>query len=164
MSTNGNGNGRENVERRDGVSRTGPVGPSDPAQTNGKGLERRDFLKVLGVAGAGAAAAGCSGEPDRLIPYLVQPEQIVPGIATWYRTTCRECPAGCGMTIRTREGRAVKAEGSPASPVSHGRLCARGQASLHGLYDPDRSQSVRRLNRYATWNRWLRVAAERRDR
>jgi anaerobic selenocysteine-containing dehydrogenase/Fe-S-cluster-containing dehydrogenase component len=106
--------------------------------TNGNGMERRDFLKVLGVAGAGATAAGCAGEPDRLIPYLVQPEEIVPGVATHYRTTCRECPAGCGMTIRTREGRAVKAEGNPGSPISHGKLCARGQASLHGLYDPDR--------------------------
>ena len=106
--------------------------------SSGNGMERRDFLKVLGVAGAGATAAGCAGEPDRLIPYLVQPEQAVPGMATWYRTTCRECPAGCGMTVRTREGRAIKAEGNPESPISHGRLCARGQASLHGLYDPDR--------------------------
>ena len=106
--------------------------------TNGNGMERRDFLKVLGVAGAGATAAGCAGEPDRLIPYLVQPEEIVPGVATQYRTTCRECPAGCGMTVSTREGRAIKADGSAASPISHGKLCARGQASLHGLYDPDR--------------------------
>ena len=45
-------------------------------------------------------------------------EEVVPGIATLYRTTCRECPAGCGMTVRTREGRAIKAEGSEASPVS----------------------------------------------
>ena len=109
-----------------------------PMSSNGNGIERRDFLKVLGVAGAGATVAGCAGEPERMIPYLVQPEEIVPGMATWYRTTCRECPAGCGMTVRTREGRAVKAEGNPASPISHGRLCARGQASLHGLYDPDR--------------------------
>ncbi|MBW3553586.1 MAG: 4Fe-4S dicluster domain-containing protein, partial [Gemmatimonadetes bacterium] len=107
-----------------------------PSKPNG--LERRDFLKVLGAAGASATLAGCANEPDRLIPYLVQPEEIVPGTSTWYRTTCRECPAGCGMTIRTREGRAIKAEGSPASPISHGKLCARGQASLHGLYDPDR--------------------------
>ncbi|NIQ53645.1 MAG: hypothetical protein GWN71_09535, partial [Gammaproteobacteria bacterium] len=44
----------------------------------------------------------------------------------------------CGMSARTREGRAVKAEGNPLSPVGHGALCPRGQASLHGLYDPDR--------------------------
>ena len=103
------------------------------------GLERREFLKVLGVTGAGAAVTGCgTGNPERLIPYVVGPEEIVPGIATWYRTTCRECPAGCGMNVRTREGRAVKAEGNPLSPISHGHLCARGQASLHGLYNPDR--------------------------
>ncbi|MBI4544454.1 MAG: 4Fe-4S dicluster domain-containing protein [Gemmatimonadetes bacterium] len=104
-----------------------------------EGMERREFLKVLGVAGAGASLLGCSTEgAERLLPYVVPAEEIVPGVATWYRTTCRECPAGCGMDIRTREGRAVKAEGSSLSPISHGRLCPRGQASLHGLYNPDR--------------------------
>jgi molybdopterin-containing oxidoreductase family iron-sulfur binding subunit len=105
-----------------------------------KGLERREFLKVLGVTGAGSSIlAGCRPNgADKLIPYVVPHEDIVPGVATWYHTTCRECPAGCGMSIRTREGRAVKAEGNPLSPISHGHLCARGQASLHGLYDPDR--------------------------
>jgi molybdopterin-containing oxidoreductase family iron-sulfur binding subunit len=103
------------------------------------GLERREFLKVLGVSGAGASLIGCgTGSAEKLIPYVVPHEDIVPGIATWYRTTCRECPAGCGMDIRTREGRAVKAEGNPLSPISHGRLCSRGHASLHGLYNPDR--------------------------
>ncbi|MEX2610705.1 MAG: molybdopterin dinucleotide binding domain-containing protein [Gemmatimonadota bacterium] len=102
-------------------------------------IERRDFLKVLGATGVGAGVAGCgSGPTDTLLPYVIPHEEIVPGMATWYRTTCRECPAGCGMNIRTREGRAVKAEGNPLSPISHGALCARGQASLHGLYDPDR--------------------------
>src|SRR5512144_2528625 len=106
----------------------------------GKGMERREFLKVLGVTGAGSSLlAGCHPNGhDKLIPYVIPHEDIVPGVATWYHTTCRECPAGCGMSIRTREGRAVKAEGNPLSPVSHGHLCARGQASLHGLYDPDR--------------------------
>src|SRR3954468_20414584 len=105
----------------------------------GKGIERRDFLKVLGVAGAGASLFGCStGAPEKLIPYVIPAEDIVPGISTWYRTTCRECPAGCGMNVRTREGRALKAEGNPLSPISHGKLCSRGQASLHGLYNPDR--------------------------
>lgn len=104
-----------------------------------KGMERRDFLKVLGTAGAGASLFGCStSAPERLIPYVVPSEDVVPGLATWYRTTCRECPAGCGMEVRTREGRAVKAEGNALSPISHGKLCARGQSSLQGLYNPDR--------------------------
>ncbi len=106
----------------------------------GKGIERREFLKVLGVTGAGSSLlAGCHPNgTDKLIPYVIPHEDIVPGVATWYHTTCRECPAGCGMSVRTREGRAVKAEGNSLSPISNGKLCARGQASLHGLYDPDR--------------------------
>jgi anaerobic selenocysteine-containing dehydrogenase/Fe-S-cluster-containing dehydrogenase component len=133
--------------------------------SNGNGMERRDFLKVLGVAGAGATLAGCGTEPERLIPYLIQPEEIVPGTSTWYRTTCRECPAGCGMTVRTREGRAIKAEGNPESPISHGRLCARGQASLHGLYDPDRIPQalVREDDSWSriSWDRAEQTLAER---
>jgi len=55
-----------------------------------------------------------------------------------YATTCRECPAGCGMHVSHVNGRAIKAEGSPGHPVGRGGLCARGQSSLQGLYDPDR--------------------------
>jgi molybdopterin-containing oxidoreductase family iron-sulfur binding subunit len=105
-------------------------------------LDRRRFLKVLGVTGAGAAAVSACGigpEPtEKLIPYLVQPEDQIPGTATYYASTCRECAAGCGIQVRVREGRAVKIEGNPESPINHGRLCARGQASLQGLYNPDR--------------------------
>ena len=106
------------------------------------GMNRRRFLKVLGVTGGGAAVvAGCGIGPEpteKLIPYLVQSEDQVPGIPTWYASTCRECAAGCGILVKTREGRAIKIEGNPASPINGGRLCARGQASLQGLYHPDR--------------------------
>lgn len=86
--------------------------------------------------------SGCSTDRvEKLIPYLVPPENQIPGKATWYATTCRECPAGCGLHVRTREGRAVKVEGNPSSPINRGRLCARGQASLQGLYNPDRVRS-----------------------
>ena len=102
-------------------------------------VERRTFLKVLGSAGPAAAVAACSPvPPERIIPYVVPPEDIVPGVATWYATVCGECPAGCGMIVRTREGRPVKVEGNPAHPVNRGTLCIRGQASLQGLYNPDR--------------------------
>src|SRR5207237_6321514 len=105
-------------------------------------IDRRRFLKVLGVTGAGAAALSSCGigpEPtEKLIPYLIQPEDQIPGTATYYATTCRECAAGCGVQVRVREGRAVKLEGNPDSPINRGRLCARGQAAIQGLYNPDR--------------------------
>jgi anaerobic selenocysteine-containing dehydrogenase/Fe-S-cluster-containing dehydrogenase component len=103
------------------------------------GIKRRDFLKVLGVSGAGAGLVGCSTEKvERLLPYVVPPEDITPGVATWYTTVCQECSAGCGMWVRTREGRVVKVEGNPSHPVSEGALCARGHSSVQGLYSADR--------------------------
>ncbi|HEX8904945.1 MAG TPA: hypothetical protein VF771_08910, partial [Longimicrobiaceae bacterium] len=104
-------------------------------------MKRRDFLKVVGVSGAGVAAAGCSTQHvEKLIPYVIPPEDIVPGTATFYASTCRECPAGCGIQVETHEGRVTKVEGNPGHPVSHGNTCARGQASVQGLYHPDRYQ------------------------
>jgi molybdopterin-containing oxidoreductase family iron-sulfur binding subunit len=103
----------------------------------GDSIGRRFFLRVLGATGA---AAGCSPKhaPEKLIPLLVPPENMVPGKPLFYRTVCRECPAACGVTARSREGRVVKLEGSPDEPTSGGALCARGQAAVQGLYAPDR--------------------------
>lgn len=81
---------------------------------------------------------GCQRQVDRLIPYLLPDDEIVPGVADWYASVCSECPAGCGIVVRVREGRAKKIEGNPDHPVNQGKLCARGQASLQGLYNPDR--------------------------
>jgi anaerobic selenocysteine-containing dehydrogenase/Fe-S-cluster-containing dehydrogenase component len=106
----------------------------DPSQ---RGVGRRTFFRI--VAGAGVVA-GCSPQAatERLVPWLVAPEDIVPGHPLYYRTTCRECSAGCGVTARTREGRATKLEGNPDDPVGHGALCARGQAGVQALYHPER--------------------------
>jgi anaerobic selenocysteine-containing dehydrogenase/Fe-S-cluster-containing dehydrogenase component len=102
-------------------------------------IKRRDFLKIVGLGGATAAISSCSpSSPEKLIPYLIPEEEIIPGEATWYASVCGECPAGCGMLVKTVEGRAIKVEGNPEHPVNRGRLCARGQASLQGLYNPDR--------------------------
>ena len=125
---------------------------------------RRDFLKLVGLGVAGASA-GCASRPaDRLLPYLVAPEDALPGVPRWYASTCRECPAGCGTLVKTREGRVVKIEGNPEHPVNRGGLCARGQAALQGLYDPDRLKGPAARTAGAwqprSWDAALRQAAE----
>ncbi|HYB12475.1 MAG TPA: twin-arginine translocation signal domain-containing protein, partial [Myxococcota bacterium] len=101
-------------------------------------LDRRDFLKLVGVGAGAAAAAGCSDPVEKLIPYVVQPDVITPGIPVYYASTCRECSAGCGLHVKTREGRPIKLEGNPEHPVNRGALCARGQAGIGRTYHPDR--------------------------
>ena len=93
---------------------------------------------MMAATGAGFAAGCESRTTEKLIPYLEQPGDVVTGVARHYATTCRECPAGCGVLARTREGRVVKLEGNPQDPRTGGALCARGQAALQGLYNPDR--------------------------
>jgi len=106
------------------------------------GIDRRSFFKIVGVSGAAAAAAaGCGKTTEAILPYVVPPQHIVPGVATYYATVCRECPGGCGVLARNRDGHVVKLEGNPDHPVSRGALCARGQASLLGTYDPERIAS-----------------------
>jgi molybdopterin-containing oxidoreductase family iron-sulfur binding subunit len=101
-------------------------------------MDRRGFFRLVGVSGAAAAAAGCGKTTEAILPYVVPPEHIVPGVATWFATVCRECPAGCGVLAKSREGRIVKLEGNPDHPVNRGALCAMGQAGLLSTYDPDR--------------------------
>jgi len=106
-------------------------------------ITRRDFLKLSGAGAAAAAVLTGCGPVARYVtrrPYTEMPEYTLPGQSTYYATTCRACPAGCGLIVRTVEGRAIKVEGNPNHPVSRGRTCSRGQASLQGLYNPDRIQ------------------------
>ncbi|HEX5681703.1 MAG TPA: hypothetical protein VFX82_12800, partial [Desulfobacterales bacterium] len=101
-------------------------------------MNRRTFLKIAGL-GSVSFAAGCSPESPKYLYSLVQaPEDMVTGKATWYASTCRECPAGCGVIAKNREGRVIKLEGNPLHPVNRGRLCMRGQAALQAVYNPDR--------------------------
>ena len=126
-------------------------------------IDRRDFLKLVGAGGVGAGAGFMLRESikhpvEQLVPYAVPPEEFSPGIATWYNTVCSMCPAGCGISVRTREGRAKKIEGNPAHPVSQGRLCARGQAGLQVLYNPDRLTGP--MSRAGEGGEWLPITWE----
>ena len=104
-------------------------------------LNRRAFLKIAGI-GSVSMAAACTSEPEKTLYTLVQaPDDMVTGKATYYASTCRECPAGCGILAKNREGRIVKLEGNPNHPVNRGNLCMRGQAAIQGVYNPDRIRS-----------------------
>jgi anaerobic selenocysteine-containing dehydrogenase/Fe-S-cluster-containing dehydrogenase component len=134
---------------------------------NGAGgaVKRREFLKVLGVSTAATTLLGCASEKvEKLIPYLVSPDQTVPGVSTYYATTCRECSTACGVIAETRDGRTIKLEGNPDHPVNRGALCARGQAALQGLYNPDRYRSpmVRRNGQLqaTSWEDALQLFAQ----
>ncbi len=104
-------------------------------------FQRREFLKLVGASAGAAAAAGCSDHVTTLLPYVVQPEVIVPGIANFYASTCQACPAACGLHVKTREGRPIKLEGNPEHPVNSnpalakGSINARINSSVLSLYD-----------------------------
>ncbi len=129
------------------------------------GIRRRQFLKVLGAGSATAAAIGCSNNGiEKLIPYVVNPDQTVPGVSNYYASTCRECAASCGVLMEVRDGRTFKLEGNPDHPLNRGALCARGQAAVQGLYNPDRYRSpmVRRGDHLepTTWKDAMQLLAQ----
>ena len=107
-------------------------------------ISRREFIKTAGFAAAATAVLTGCGPASRYVvrePYTRMPEYTYNGQSTYYASTCRECPAGCGIVVRTEQGRALKVEGNPYHPANQGKTCARGQASLQGLYNPDRIQN-----------------------
>ncbi len=114
-------------------------------------VSRREFLKVTTLGAAVAAVLTGCGPASRYVkrqPYSDMPEYTLTGKSTFFATSCGECPAGCGLIVRTMEGRALKVEGNPDHPVNHGKTCQRGQAALQGLYNPDRNTGpVKRTQR-----------------
>jgi anaerobic selenocysteine-containing dehydrogenase/Fe-S-cluster-containing dehydrogenase component len=105
-------------------------------------MTRRTFLWITGGSSIALATNPPRKLVNKLIPQVIPQEQVRPGSWQTYATTCRECPAGCGMHLWHRDGRVTKAEGNPDHPVNRGGLCPRGQAALQGLYDPDRVRQV----------------------
>ncbi len=115
-------------------------------------VSRRSFLKAAGFSIAGTTLASCSRSPaEKVIPLLNRPEQMIPGKAYWYASTCQGCSAGCGILAKNRDGRPVKIEGNPEHPLSKGGLCAVGQAMVLGLYDSFRLHSPMMGGNRVTW-------------
>ena len=104
-------------------------------------MNRRTFLKIAGM-GSISFAFGCNPPPKKILSQVQAPDDMVTGKAAWYASTCRECPAGCGILAKSREARIVKIEGNPLHPINKGKLCMRGQAALQGMYNPDRLKTA----------------------
>lgn len=104
-------------------------------------ISRRDFLKISGIGITAATVITGCGPSSRYVTrqaYANMPEYNQTGVSTYYATTCKECPAGCGLIVRTQEGRAIKVEGNPDHPVNLGKVCSRGLTTVQGVYNPDR--------------------------
>ena len=102
-------------------------------------MKRREFIILSGIGATSASLLSACGHPEeKLIPAFIPDDEYVPGIDYWKASTCGMCDAGCGIIVRTREHKANKIEGNPLHPVNRGALCARGQAGLEVLYNPDR--------------------------
>ena len=143
--------GADTVIRLDGA--TGDVTVSFGDGSDDLKVDRREFMRISGVAAASAAMAGtaCRNPVETIVPYVDRPEEIRVGIPNYYASVCGACSAGCGILAQTRAGRPIKLEGNPKHPISRGALCARGQSSYLVLYDPDRARAPYKGDAITTW-------------
>jgi molybdopterin-containing oxidoreductase family iron-sulfur binding subunit len=107
---------------------------------------RRGFLKLMGASLALAGVSACTRQPDELIvPYVRQPEELVPGKPLFFATAMPLSGAGLGILVESHEGRPTKVEGNPDHPSSRGATDIFAQAAILELYDPDRAQTITQL-------------------
>lgn len=111
---------------------------------------RRDFLKALGFGLGAVTLAACQTAPvHKSIPYLIKPEEIVPGIPNYYTSTFN----GHSVLVKTREGRPIKIEGNPNCILSGGSLDAKGQASVLDLYDVSKLKNPLLNDAESSWDK-----------
>ncbi len=141
------------------------VDPAERPKAAALAVDRRDFLKASGFSLAMSLAAGCQRTPvEKAIPFLVQPEEVVPGRPLFYASTCAGCTAGCGVLVKCRDGRPIKIEGNAEHPLSKGGLCAVGQAAPLGLYDAHRLSGPLKGGAPADWDEVDRQISQQLDR
>ena len=133
-----------------------PVHPAGHAFTPGNGLDRRDLLKFAGASLALAGATACTRQPaEKIVPYVRQPEEIVPGKPLFYATAMTVGGFATGLLAESHMGRPTKIEGNPLHPASLGATDAFAQAAILSLYDPDRSQTILHLGEIRPWSAFL---------
>jgi len=136
-----------------------PVHPSgayrhpEPAAA---GLDRRELFGYLGASLALAGVTACTRQPaEKIVPYVRQPEEIVPGQPLFYATAMTVGGFATGLLAESHMGRPTKVEGNPLHPASLGGTDAFAQASVLSLYDPDRSQTLLHLGEIRPWPSFL---------
>jgi molybdopterin-containing oxidoreductase family iron-sulfur binding subunit len=115
------------------------------------GVSRRTFIEMIGFSAAAFAFTSCRAPEQKIIPYLKQPVEFTPGVASWFASTCGGCSAGCGVLVKARDGRPIKLEGNPEHPLSGGGLCAVAHGMVFGLYDSERLRQPLIASRPAAW-------------
>lgn len=120
-------------------------------------ITRRRFLTLMGASLALAGLSGCGMQPPvgRIMPYVRQPERLVPGKPLFFATAMPLGGIGTGLLVESHEGRPTKVEGNPLHSASLGATDGFAQAAVLGLYDPDRSQTVTYLGRPRAWSEAL---------
>ncbi|MDQ3458224.1 MAG: TAT-variant-translocated molybdopterin oxidoreductase [Deinococcota bacterium] len=111
------------------------------------GVSRRNFLRLMGASLALAGLTACIQRPragEQIVPYVRQPEEIIPGRSLYFASTLTLGGYGHGVLVESHMGRPIKVEGNPAHPASLGATDTMMQAAVLTLYDPDRSREVRR--------------------
>jgi MoCo/4Fe-4S cofactor protein with predicted Tat translocation signal len=134
-------------ESRAFLEREFPEGASELPE----GVTRRDMIMLLGASVSLAGLAACRRPVEEIVPFVTAPEEIVPGIPRYYATTMPFRRSAYGLIVESHEGRPTKIEGNPSHPSTLGASSSRVQASVLGLYDPDRSQSVTQKGERKSW-------------
>jgi len=133
-----------------------PVHPAAHAFTPDNGLDRRDLFKFAGVSLALAGVTACTRQPtEKIVPYVRQPEEIVPGKPLFYATAMSVGGLATGLLVESHMGRPTKVEGNPLHPASLGGTDVFAQAAVYGLYDPDRSRTILQLGEIRPWSAFL---------
>ena len=125
------------------------LGDKDTLSTSS--TTRRDFLKYVGFSTAAASLAACEGPVIKSIPYVVQPEEIIPGVADFYATTIADGFDFANILIKTREGRPIKVENNNLPNAITGAN-ARVHASVLSLYDSLRLKQSKIAGKDASWS------------
>ncbi|URM38422.1 TAT-variant-translocated molybdopterin oxidoreductase [Flavobacterium anhuiense] len=115
------------------------------------GTSRRDFLKYVGFSTAAVTLAACEGPVHKSIPYVLQPEQIIPGVADYYATTVFDGFDFANLLVKTREGRPIKIENNTIAGAKFSAN-ARIHASILGLYDSTRLKEPKVDGKNSSWS------------